>query len=70
MMFFGPAGPWGLHGLWGVMACRLPWGLRDLLRPWSLVSQGGCLVAWGLSDGPDVVPLHGCTDAEGRALVP
>ena len=51
------------------MACRLPPGLQDLLGLWLPVSRGVSLVAWGPSDGPDVVPLHGCTDAEGRALV-
>ena len=54
----------------GVMACRLPWWLRDILRQWSPVSRGVSLGGRGPMDGLDVVPLHGCTDAEGRALVP
>ena len=63
-------GWWPLVASRGVMACRLPWGLRDLLVLWSLVSQGASLVAQRPRDGLDGVPLHGCTDAEGRASVP
>ena len=55
---------------WGVMACHLPWGLGDDLGPWLLVSRGVSLGARRPRDGPDVVPLHGCMDAEGCALVP
>ena len=44
---------------WGVMACRLLGGVR-----------GKLLVDWRPRVGPDVVTLHGCTDAQGRALVP
>ena len=61
---------WPLVASLGVMAFHLPWGLRDLLEPWSPVSRGVSLGARGPRDGPDVVPLHGCTDAKGRALVP
>ena len=53
----------------GVLTCRFPRGLRDLLGPWSSVSRGVSPVARGSRDGPDVVPLHGCTDAQGRVLV-
>ena len=55
---------------WVVTACRLPGGLRDLLGPWSLDSQGVSPLALGPRDGQDVVPLPGCTDAEGGASVP
>ena len=52
------------------MACRLPGEPGDLLGLWSPVSQALSLLAPGPRDGPDVVPLHGCTDAEGRTSVP
>ena len=61
---------WPLVASRGVMACCLPWGPRDFLGLWSQVSPGLSLLAWGPRDGPDAVPLHGCTDAEGSALVP
>ena len=63
-------GWWPLVAFRGVMACSLPWELRDLFELWSPVSRGVSLGARGPRDGPDVVPLHCCTDAEGRALVP
>ena len=56
-------GWWPLVAPWGVVACRLPEGLRDLLGPWPLVALGVSLVARGPRDGPDVVPLHGCREA-------
>ena len=63
-------GWWPLVASRGVMACCLPWGLRHLLGLWSPVSRGVSLGAQGHRAGPDVVPLHGCTDTEGRVLVP
>ena len=63
-------GWWPLVASWGVTACFLPVGLRDLLGPWSPVTSGLSLVPRGPRDGSDVVPLHGCTDAQGCALVP
>ena len=63
-------GWWPLVASCGVMACRLPGGLRDLLGPWSSMFQGVSLLAQGPRDGPDVVHTHECTDAQGRALVP
>ena len=57
-------GPWWRPGeLWRAVC------LGDLLGPWLSVSGGVSLVARGPRDGPDVVPLHGCMDAQGRAPV-
>ena len=47
-------GWWPLVVSRGVMACRLPWGLGDLLGPWSPVYRGVSLGAQGPRDGPDV----------------
>ena len=45
-------------------------GAPGPLGPCLSVSRGVFLLARGPGDGPDVVLLHGCRDAQSRALVP